>query len=384
MKTLIIRIFPTEEQERIIWKHIGACRFIWNWSLENQIKEYNLTKHRIGHTKICKELTKLKSLEEFNWLNDISITSLQQSLRELDRAYNDYFINGRGFPKFKRKKDIKKSYPVESRKFYFDGEFVQIAKLGRVKFRSSYKFNMPDGNHVYRFHNVRIHYKNHKWLLTFVVGDDICDNQANKKELNKYSVGVDLGIKVLCSIAVDDKNIVVPNINKSYRVRKLESKLRHLKRVQSRKYNQNGRTFEKTNNIIKVENEIRKVYYHLKKIRKNYIHQTTTMITNLYPKSITMEDLNVIGLIKNRHLSKSIQNQYFYEFKRQIEYKSKDRGIEFILADRFYPSSKTCSCCGNIKKDLKLSDRTYRCSECGLIIDRDYNAAINLMRYSKH
>lgn len=243
---------------------------------------------------------------------------------------------------------------------------------------------MPDGNHVYRFHNVRIHYKNHKWLLTFVVGDDICDNQANKKELNKYSVGVDLGIKVLCSIAVDDKNIVVPNINKSYRVRKLESKLRHLKRVQSRKYNQNGRTFEKTNNIIKVENEIRKVYYHLKKIRKNYIHQTTTMITNLYPKSITMEDLNVIGLIKNRHLSKSIQNQYFYEFKRQIEYKSKDRGIEFILADRFYPSSKTCSCCGNIKKDLKLSDRTYRCSECGLIIDRDYNAAINLMRYSKH
>lgn len=108
MKTLIIRIFPTEEQEKIIWKHIGACRFIWNWSLEKQIQEYNLNKRRIGHTKICKELTQLKSTEEFSWLNEISITSLQQSLRELDRAYNDYFMNNKGFPKFKKKKNIKK------------------------------------------------------------------------------------------------------------------------------------------------------------------------------------------------------------------------------------------------------------------------------------
>lgn len=384
MKTLTIRIFPTEEQEKLIWRHIGACRFIWNWSLEKQIEEYNLNKHRIGHTKICKELTRLKLTKEFNWLNEISITSLQQSLRELDRAYNDCFVNGKGFPKFKRKKDIKKSYPVESRKFYFDGEYVQIIKLGRVKFRSSYKFNLPNGNHAYRFRNARIHYKNNKWLLTFVVGDDICDTQANISRLNDYSVGIDLGVKDLCNIAVGDKNIVVPNVNKTKRVRNLDSKLKHLHKVQSRKYNKNGRTFEKTNNIIKVENEIRKVYYHLKKIRKNYTHQMTTMIANLYPKSIVMEDLNVMGLIKNKHLSKYIQEQYFYEFKRQMEYKAKDRGIEFILADRFYPSSKTCSCCGNIKKDLRLSDRTYICEKCGLTIDRDYNAAINLMRYSKH
>lgn len=384
MKTLTVRIFPTEEQEKIIWRHIGACRFIWNWSLENQIKEYRLTRHRIGYTKICKELTKLKATEEFNWLNEISITSLQQTLRELDRAYNDYFTNDKGFPKFKRKKNIKKSYPVESRKFYFDGEYIQIAKLGRVKFYSSYKFNIPNGNHMCRFYNARIHYRNNKWILTFAVDDNICDTQAKKQKLHEYSVGIDLGIKVLCSVAVDDKNITIPNINKSHKVKLLENKLKHLKKVQSRKYNQNGRTFEKTNNIIRVENQIRKIYYHLKNIRKDYIHQTTTLITNLYPKSIIMEDLNVAGLIKNKHLTKSIQDQCFYEFKRQIEYKSKDRGVEFILADRFYPSSKTCSNCGNIKKDLKLSDRTYICSECGLVIDRDYNAAINLMRYSKH
>lgn len=188
----------------------------------------------------------------------------------------------------------------------------------------------------------------------------------------------------MCNIAVGNDNIVVPNINKTKRVRNLESRLRHLHKVQSRKYKKNGGTLKKTNNIIKVEDEIRKVSYHLKKIRKNYTHQTITMIANLYPKSIVMEDLNVIGLIKNKHLSKYIQEQYFYEFKRQMEYKSKDRNIEFVLADRFYPSSKTCSCCGNVKKDLKLSDRTYTCSKCGLVINRDYNAAINLMKYSKH
>ncbi len=381
MKNLTIRIYPNQEQEKLLWRHIGACRFIWNWGLETQINEYDETQHRIGATKMCKKLTNLKKQEDFQWLNDISITSLQQTIRELDRAFNDWFlVKDKGKPKFKKKKYGRQSYPVESRKFYFIDDTVQIAKLGKVKFRSSYEF--PQGNRAYRFRNVRIRWENKKWLLSLCVDDDLCDNQAKIKPLNNYNMGIDLGVKILCSVAVGDKHIEVPNINKSKRVKNLESKLRHLHRNQTRKYRTNG-NFDKTKNIIKIEDEIRKVYFRLRKIRKNYTHQTTTYLVNLYPQRIVMEDLNVIGLIKNRHLSKHIQNQYFYEFRRQMEYKCADRGIEFILADRFYPSSKTCSCCGAIKTNLKLSDRTYVCSECGLVIDRDYNAAINLMNYSK-
>jgi putative transposase len=153
----------------------------------------------------------------------------------------------------------------------------------------------------------------------------------------------------------------------------------------SRKYENSrvGKIYKKTNNIIKLEKRILKLNHKLSNIRNNYIHQTTTEIINREPMFIAIEDLNIQGMMKNKHLSKAIQEQCLYEFRRQIEYKSLWNNIKVIDVDRWYPSSKTCSECGNIKKDLKLSDREYVCTECGCIIDRDYNASINLMKYGQ-
>ena len=174
----------------------------------------------------------------------------------------------------------------------------------------------------------------------------------------------------------------VKNINKSSKVKKLEKKLKRLQRKCSRKYEMNkvGKQFIKTKNIIKLEEEIKLIHRRLTNIRTNHIHQATNSIVKQYPYRIVMEDLNISAMTKNRHLSKSIAVQKLSEFTRQIEYKCEFNGIEFIKADRFFPSSKMCSSCGSIKKDLKLSERIYKC-ECGLIIDRDKNASINLSNY---
>ena len=177
----------------------------------------------------------------------------------------------------------------------------------------------------------------------------------------------------------------VNNINKIKRVIRLKKKMKYLQRKVSRKYESNklDNKFIKTNNIIKLEKQIKKIYEKLANIRNNHLHQATSKIIKLLPCKVVMEDLNVVGMMKNRHLSKAIGEQCFGEFIRQMKYKCEFHEIEFIQADRFYPSSKTCSCCTNIKKDLKLKDRVYKCDKCGLEIDRDYNASINLMNYSK-
>ena len=184
------------------------------------------------------------------------------------------------------------------------------------------------------------------------------------------------------NLAICSDGTVYKNINKTYEVRKIEKKLKRLQRQVSKKYEKNkkGKEYVKTKNIIKLEKQIQQTYRRLTNIRNNYLHQTTTSIVKTKPYRIVIEDLAVSNMMKNKHLSDDIRKQGFYEFRRQLEYKCKFRGIELIVADRFYPSSKTCSQCGKIKKDLKLSDRVYRCS-CGLTIDRDLNASINLSKY---
>ena len=174
------------------------------------------------------------------------------------------------------------------------------------------------------------------------------------------------------------------NINKSQKVKKLEKQKRRLQRSISRSYEKNkkGESYCKTNNVIKKEKLLLKRNHRLTNIRKNYLNQTISEIVNRKPRFICIEDLNVSGMMKNRHLSKAVQEQGFFWFRKQLEYKCSDKGIQLIVADRFYPSSKLCSCCGNIKKDLKLSDRVYRCA-CGNMIDRDFQASINLKTYGE-
>ncbi len=188
-----------------------------------------------------------------------------------------------------------------------------------------------------------------------------------------------MGIK---GLAICSDNKVYKNINKTYIVRKIEKKIHRLQRQVSRKYenNKKGKEYVKTSNIIKLEKQIQLMHRRLANIRNNYLHKTTTSIVKTKPYRVVIEDLAVSNMMKNKHLSKAIAKQGFYEFRRQLEYKCKFRGIELVIADRWYPSSKTCSQCGEIKKDLKLKDRLYNC-KCGLSIDRDLNASINLSKY---
>ena len=376
IKSFKIRIYPTKAQEELIWKHIGSCRYIWNWMLAKQEELYAAGEKHLSDFDMIRLITPLKNDGEHEWLYEVSNASLQIVCRDLQKAYKCFFKKLSGFPKFKSRKRSKLSYPVYANRFYFvDNNMVQIQKLGKVRYKTD--FNLPlDKEH--KFSNPRITNRNGKWLLSFGME---CENQTPK--LTDMSMGIDLGIKDL-AIAECNGQIVFHNINKSKKMKELCKKQKHLQRSISRKYEDNKQCqkYIKTKNIERLENKLRKLYCHISNIRQNYIHQCTHALVSLLPSRGVMEDLNITGMMKNRHLARAIQEQCLYEFIRQMRYKCECNGIEFIQADRFYPSSKTCSCCGNIKRDLKLSDRTYKCDICGLTIDRDYNAAINLSKYT--
>ena len=215
-----------------------------------------------------------------------------------------------------------------------------------------------------KYMNPRISFDGVNWWISVSIEYPEC-----KEQLQTDGIGIDLGIKDLAVYSDTNK---YKNINKTQVVKKLEKRKRRLQRAVSRKYLQNKKegSYCKTSNIIKNEKLLLLVNHRLTNIRKNYLNQTTSEIVNRKPRFICIEDLNVSGMMKNRHLSKAVQNQGFYEFRRQLKYKCEDNGIQLILADRFYPSSKICSCCGSIKKDLKLSDRIYKC-QCGNVMDRE-------------
>lgn len=289
-------------------------------------------------------------------------------MKDACNAYKRFFNGLSDKPKFKRKGKSKKSFYNDNVKLKVkDNKLVNIEKIGWVRTNEQ----LPIG---VKYSNPRISYDNKYWYISVGIEQEVV-----KEELTDISLGIDLGLKEL---AVCSDGMIYKNINKSYVVKKIEKKLKRLQRQVSRKYEKNkkGKEYVKTNNIIKLEKQIQQVHRRLANIRKNYLHQTTTSIVKTKPYRVVIEDLNVRGMMKNKHLSNAISKQGFYEFKRQLEYKCKFRGIDLVVADRFYPSSKTCSQCGEIKKDLKLSDRVYKCS-CGLMIDRDLNASINLSKY---
>ena len=376
IKSYKIRIYPTKEQEQLMWKHIGSCRYIWNYMLALQEERYRQGEKRLFAYDMINILKPLKNDGEHEWLYEVSNASLQTVCKDLDKAYKSMFKKVAKRPRFKSRKYSKPSFPMRSDAVYFkDDRFVQITKLGKVKYKTD--FDIPIGKDN-KFSNPRISYINGKWMLSFGME---CENQA--PELTDKTMGIDLGVKDLAVVTYGDESFVFHNINKSKKMRELSRKLRHLQRSISRKYesNRKGRVYIKTNNIVREEAKLRKLHYRIANIRFNYIHQTTNTLVSLWPKAIVMEDLNISGMMKNKHLSKAISEQCFYEFIRQMQYKSEWNGIKFMQADRFYPSSKTCSSCGCIKHDLRLSDRTFKCPDCGDEIDRDVNAAINLSRY---
>ena len=380
IRSFKVRLFPTKKQEQMFYQHIGCCRFVWNYMIELQQKRRENEEKCLSRFEMVKFLTPLKKEEEYKWLNEISNASLQIVCTDLSKAYKSFFEKIAKYPKFKSRKGSNKSFPVCTTALYFaTNDLLNIEKVGKVKYKTDRTF--PLGKGSIKVTNSRVKLVGSKWILTFGIE---CESQA--PTLNG-KIGIDLGVKELAYCSYNGKPLVFHNINKSQRVRKLKSKLRHLLRNVSRKYDTNNRLkiyedkWHKSNKIIKLEEQIAEIHRKLANIRNNYLHQTTHYLVSLNPEQITIEDLNISGMMKNRHLSEAIAEQCLYEFRRQIEYKAEERGIKVVAVPRFYPSSKTCSCCGGYKKDLKLSDRVYKCEYCDSVIDRDFNAALNLERY---
>lgn len=377
IKSYKIRLYPTKEQEQLMWRHVGSCRFVWNLMLAKQEELHRQGEKHLSAFSMINLLKPIKQQEDYSWLYEVSNTSLQTVCRDLDKAYQMFFKKTSGFPKFKSRKRSKPNFPIRTDALYFkDDKVLNIEKIGKVRYKTDFAFDHGKG--ACKFTNARVSYINGKWMLSFGIE---CESQA--RELSDVSMGIDLGVKDLAVVDYNGEPLVFHNVNKSKRMRELNRRIKHLQRSISRKYesNRTGKRYNKTRNIEKQEERLRRLRARQSNIRRNYLHQTTHKLVSLLPKRVVMEDLNVQGMMKNKHLSKAVQEQCFYEFIRQMEYKCAWSGIELVRADRFYPSSKTCSGCGCIKKDLKLSDRTYCCSDCGLVIDRDYNAAINLSRY---
>ena len=370
IKSVKIRLLPTKEQELLMFKTIGCSRFAYNWALNRSNELYKLGE-KYSMVNIIKEFTQLKKQDEFKWLNEVSSTTMVESMRNLDKAFKSFFKKKSQYPKFKSKRKSKQSFYVRYNSLYFKNDVCNIEKIGKVKFKTNY--NIPDCKYT----NPYCSYDGKYWYLSF--GFEHNENQVVLNE--DLSIGIDLGIKDLAIVNVLDKPI--KNINKTKKVKKLKKRLKRLQRQVSRKYEANkcNNKFVKTNNIIKLEKQIKLLHRKLSNIRNNHIHQATNKIVKLYPYRVVMEDLNISGMMKNRYLSKAIQEQCLYEFIRQMKYKCKFNGIEFIQVDRFFPSSKKCSCCGEVKPNIKLKDRVYKCEYCGFEIDRDKNASINLGNY---
>lgn len=354
-------------QEEKLWQSVGTARFIYNWTLNRQEENYRNGGKFISDNVLRKEITQLKKTE-LSWLNEVSNNVPKQAVKDACDSYKRFFKGLSGKPKFKSRKRSKKSFYHDNVKLKVkDNKLVKIEKIGWIKTNEQ----LPIG---VKYSNPRISYDNKYWYLSVGI-----EQEEIQEELTNVSLGIDLGLK---NSATCSDGTIYKNINKTYVVRKTEKKLKRLQKQVSRKYEKNkkGKEYVKTKNIIKLEKQIQQTHRRLANIRNNYLHQTTTSIVKTKPYRIVIEGLTVSNMMKNKHLSDAIRKQGFYEFRRQLEYKCNFRGIELVIADRFYPSSKTCSQCGKIKKDLKLSDRVYKCS-CGLVIDRDLNASINLSKY---
>ena len=293
----------------------------------------------------------------------------KQAVKDACNAYKRFFKGQSEKPKFKSRRKSKPSFYNDNIKLKVKNNIVLIEKVGWVNTSEQLPIDV-------KYNNPRISYDGKYWYIS--VGIEV-ENPV--VELTGESVGIDVGIK---DLAVCSNAMTFKNINKTKLVKNLEKRLRRLQRKISKKYemNKEGRKFVKTSNIIKLEKQIRLIHRRLSNIRNNHLHQATNKIVKTKPSRVVMETLNIKGMMKNKHLSKAIAEQCLYDFKVKLKYKCEFNGIEFVEADKWYPSSKTCSECGHIKSRLSLSERTYICEDCGVVIDRDYNASINLSRYS--
>ena len=384
IRSIKVRLNPNNKQLTKLFQYAGSARFAYNWAISREEENHKQGNKFLSDMDLRKEFTQLKKLEEYKWLNEISNNVTKQAIKDACSAYKNFFKGQSKFPKFKSRKHSTPSFYQDNVQIKFTENHVKVEGFSMSKKQNKQKLNwikLYEKRKIptdCKYLNPRFTYDGLYWYVS--VSIEVDDDIENTPPLNE-GIGIDLGIK---DLAVCSDGNTYKNINKNQKVKKLEKKKRRLQRSVSRKYNKNkkGENYCKTSNIIKREKELLKTSKRLTNIRHNYLHQTTSEIIKRKPSFICIEDLNVSGMMKNRHLSKAVQEQGLYEFRRQIEYKAKWNNIPLIIADRFFPSSKMCSCCGHIKKDLKLSDRIYKC-ECGNIINRDFQASLNLKKYGE-
>ena len=372
-----IEIDPTAEQKYKIHQTIGVSRFIYNFYIAHNKEIYDREGKFVSGMDFSKWLNNeyIPNNKDMKWIKEVSSKATKQAIMNGDKSFRDFFKKAKGFPKFKKKKnqDVKAYFPKNNKTDWtIERHRVKIPTLGWIRLK---EFGYIPVNSIVKSGTVS--QKADRYYVSILV-------EENDKKVYKSTnegVGIDLGVKefVVCSDGIKFKNI-----NKTSTVKKIEKKLKREQRKLSRKYeslkirNKNIKEGRATRqNIQKQVVKVQRLHQRLANIRTDYINKTVFSIVKQKPSYITIEDLAVSNMMKNKHLSKAISSQKFFEFKTKLMSKCKQNNIELRIVDRFYPSSKTCSNCGKIKKDLKLSDRIYKC-DCGFTIDRDLNASINL------
>ena len=374
LKSFKTEINPTEEQKVKIRKTIGTCRYIYNFYLaHNKELHDNGEKFMSGKSfSVWLNNEYLPKNPDKLWMKEVSSKSVKRSIENGCVAFTRFFKHQSAFPNFKKKgkSDVKmyfvKNNPKDCR---CERHRMNIPSLGWVRIKE--KGYVPTTKDGYVMKSGHVSIKADRYYVSVLI--EIPNNKT--ADNSNEGIGIDLGLK---DFAIVSNGKTYKNINKSAKLKKLEKQLIREQRSLSRKY-ENLKEGESTQraNIQKQKLKVQKVHHKIDNIRTDYINKTIAEMVKTKPSYITIEDLNVSGMMKNKHLSKAVASQKFYEFRTKLQAKCKENGIELRVVDRWYPSSKTCHCCGAIRKDLKLSDRIFQC-DCGYIEDRDFNAALNL------
>ena len=380
LKSFKTEIKPTQEQIVKINKTIGTCRYLYNFYLAHNKELYDKGEKFMSAKSFSVWLNNeyIPDNQDKSWIKEVSSKAAKQSLENANRAFSRFFKGQSGFPRFKKKsnQDVKMYFVKTDAKAVIRCERhrIKIPTLGWVRLKE--KGYIPTTKQGYVIKSGTVSCKAGRYYVSVL----IVVPDTEKIRLNDFGLGIDLGVK---EFAVISNGVIKKNINKTAKLKKLEKKLKRNQRCLSRKYED----LKKRNNKMKGEAtrqniqkqvlKVQKLHHRIDNIRTDYINKTIAEIVKTKPSYITIEDLNVKGMMKNRHLSKAVASQKFYEFRTKLEKQCKESGIELRVVDRFYPSSKLCHCCGFIKKDLKLSDRIYKC-DCGYKCDRDFNASLNL------
>ena len=379
LKSFKTEIHPTPEQKTKINKTIGTCRYVYNFYLAHNKKLHENGEKFMSGKRFSVWLNNdyLPKHPDYAWIKEASSKSVKQSIENACTAFMRFFKGQSQFPNFKKKEtsDVKMYFVKNDAKTILPCERhrIKIPTLGWVRLKEKGYIPTTKNGYIIRSGAVSVKAGRYYVSVLIEVPDTKFANNTNA------GIGIDLGIK---EFAVISNGKTYKNINKTANIKKLEKQLRREQRSLSRKYEnvkkENTKKGESTQrNIQKQKLKVQKLHHRIENIRTDYINKTIAEIVKTKPSYVTIEDLNVKGMMKNRHLSKAVASQKFREFRTKLKAKCEENGIELRVVDRFYPSSKLCHCCGSLKKDLKLSDRIYKCI-CGYVEDRDLNASLNL------